>query len=477
MRDAGRRPIVIDPPVVVGSRLEARIRPGGARRYIRRPSLWFDYGAGLDLSALPPAQRVIPFLGALLPVAVATGVPLQVPPVDAEFARACDEVAGLLGRQYRSFGSEGFGLAGRRVDVSRSGPADGAVLLFSGGVDSTSSLIDHRREVRDLVLVWGADIPLGDDDLWARHLDRLSRSPLVGDRARVVARTNVGEALDFLRLTHRFGRDFPGHTWWGAVQHGITLTATAAPVAVIRRRDRCYIASSHTAADAMPWGSTPALDDRVRWGGGRVVHDQFDLTRQMKLARHISPFVAGGGAVRLAVCFEPYREFVGLNCGWCEKCLRTAVGLAATGTDPAAVGVPVHREALDRARGALETGAWHRTPPERFRWSMIQDDLRRTGPPPLWGPGRAKMGPDLRAFLDWFGTADIILGPSTRTRSERARAEAAFVGELAGRSLPGPLRRAIRRRLMPVPVRSDEGAEPGRRRPAGRPMSSTGAPT
>jgi hypothetical protein len=399
----------------------------------------------------------------VVPLAVATGTPIEVPPVDADFAGACDDVAAVLGRQYPSFDPEGFDLAGRRVDLSRAdraGRTDGAVLLFSGGVDSTSSLIEHAREVRDLVLVWGADIPLVDTGLWERHLDRLSRSSLVGERGRVVVRTNIGELLDSLRLTHRYGRDFAGHNWWGAAQHGITLTATAAPVAIARRRDRCYIASSHTPADAMPWGSMPALDDRVRWGGGRVVHDQFHLTRQMKLARHISPFVARGGAVRLAVCFEPYREFVGLNCGWCEKCLRTAVGLAATGTDPSTVGVPVHAEALRHARAALEAGEWHRTPEERIRWSMIQDQLRRPGAG-AGGPAGPDdgIGPDLQRFLDWFRSADIVLGPTEQSLARRARSEAAFVGELAGRTLPTPVRRAIRRRLVPSRVRSGRAAD------------------
>ena len=154
-------PIVIERPVVRGSRVTTRVRRGGAGRYLRRERFWVEYDGVPELEEMDPAITVLPALASVLPVAYALGVPVEVDSVDAEFAHAADHLPAVYSAMYPSFQGEAFRLDGRRANVSAP-KSRGAMLLFSAGVDSTSSLIEHADEIEDLLVVWGADIDAED---------------------------------------------------------------------------------------------------------------------------------------------------------------------------------------------------------------------------------------------------------------------------------------------------------------------------
>lgn len=41
-------------------------------------------------------------------------------------------------------------------------------LLFSGGVDSLASYIRHREKKPNLIMIWGADIPISQEGFWRK---------------------------------------------------------------------------------------------------------------------------------------------------------------------------------------------------------------------------------------------------------------------------------------------------------------------
>jgi len=109
----------------------------------------------------------------------------------------------------------------------RAGARRGVGCFFSGGVDSFYTLLKHRREITDLVVVHGFDLPLASDPL------RRSLSEAAGDVARVsgqapdrgrdrraIARPALRHLEPLLRLRARRRRlragfprstDLPGH--------------------------------------------------------------------------------------------------------------------------------------------------------------------------------------------------------------------------------------------------------------------------
>lgn len=190
-------------------------------------------------------------------------------------------------------------------------PASGVSLFFSGGVDSFYSLIKHRDEIDNLILVHGFDIPLENAEAFA-----LAEAParevaqLFGKRL-IVVKTNLREKQPSI----------PGG--W-EMYHGAAIMAVA--YALAPNHGKVYIASSYSYANLHTWGSHPLTDPLWSTEALQIIHDGGE-TRMDKLRTLVQyPEVIE----RLRVCWEQLEVY---NCGHCEKCVRTMLGLRAHGID------------------------------------------------------------------------------------------------------------------------------------------------
>lgn len=432
-------PIVVGRPVVSGSRITVAVRAGGARGFLRQREFCVEYQGFDDLAEIDEGLLVVPALGTILTVAYALGVGVVAERVDERFASSADALGEVFGSLYPEFGAGRFHLDAERVATTQRG-SEGAVMLFSGGLDSSASLLAHREEVRDLVTVWGADVPRGDLALWQSLRASIVRNPLTQGKTLITAASNLRDLVDGHRLGYRFraGTAY-GSDWWSAVQHGLGVLALTVPVAARQGRCRIYIAASLWAGRPgrqSPWGSVPAIDNRVAWSNGDVVHDLFALTRQEKLQTFIAPFVASGGTLELDVCYHPRRGTNGMNCGRCEKCIRTMTGLLAAKVDPTQAGIPVSAQTFGIARDAIRSSAWDfSVDGVGHQWADIQSRLP---------PGSAV--PEVngaRDYLGWLAGVDFGLhepaAGHTMSRFE-------YLATRALRHLPGRLRSAINKR-------------------------------
>lgn len=331
-----------------------RVEPGSAAKYLRSGVVRTDY-PDLHLSDLPDGLLILPALGTVLTVAMAAGVPVEVDEVDADFAAGIDAMAALWQTLHPRFRTADFELRGRRTRMA-TGDAAGSLLLWSGGLDSTASLIEHRPDVRALFTVWGADVQLSDPALWQtlnRHFDE---NPLVAGIPRITARSNIRR----FPIRHTLVHDFlsPNDSWWGRVQHGLALAGLSAPASVSVGAAGMIRAASFSPDSNQATGSMPELDALTRWAGVQVLHEGFDLTRQQKITERLAPYLADGGDLRLAVCYRRGRHdgAQGVNCGDCEKCLRTGAGLLAAGIDPATVGLAISDAGYGRWTEKLSRG-------------------------------------------------------------------------------------------------------------------------
>ena len=130
---------------------------------------------------------------------------------------------------------------------------NGAALLYSGGLDSFTSLLRRRDDIRCLVSVWGADVELEDAALWALLQKVVAAAPALPGTRRVAVRTNIRSGLDDLRLNRDFDRNFAGTNWWAAVQHGLALITICAPIAKALGLSRC------AACEQLPRGGPRSL--------------------------------------------------------------------------------------------------------------------------------------------------------------------------------------------------------------------------
>jgi len=85
------------------------------------------------------------------------------------------------------------------------------------------------------------------------------------------------------------------------------------------------------------------------------------------------------------------------NCGECEKCYRTAVGLRLSGLEPPAHGYPFADADYHDLRRSLERGDWVLGQDERHMWADIRERARETEP----------TSPAERTFFEWLETVDL----------------------------------------------------------------------
>ena len=261
-----------------------------------------------------------PFLAALLPSAMALGLPLDVEvPVDEEFFHGCQQIRSLYAswdRRLRKIEIR----APLASDNNRGSP--GTACFFTGGVDSFYSLLKNleresgENRVTHLIFIRGyANCPLENEQLFDGLLKNLQRVADATGLQLVEISTNLNS---FLRA--------PAAGWdWYA---GSLLVAPALCLAPMFRR--VIIPSGDTYSTLSAWGSHPLVDPLWSTAGLQFLHDGCEASRSRKLEHYVSRSELA--LQHLRVCDHESRGLE--NCGTCEKCLRTLIGLRALGIKP-----------------------------------------------------------------------------------------------------------------------------------------------
>ncbi len=188
--------------------------------------------------------------------------------------------------------------------------AGGVGCFFSGGVDSFYTYLKNRGEITDLVLVRGFDRILNLDAVYRQARERNAEVARAGGKRLREVVTNVRRLSDPMVDI--------------GLYHGALLAAVGHVLGASLAK--VLVPASYAYEQLYPWGSHPLLDPL--WSSERLalVHDGCEADRYEKIARQI----AGSDlALRtLRVCWELNGDY---NCGACEKCLRTMVGLLLAG--------------------------------------------------------------------------------------------------------------------------------------------------
>jgi hypothetical protein len=203
--------------------------------------------------------------------------------------------------------------------VARRRP-QGVICCFSAGVDSWYSLLKHERRVTHLLFVRGFDIGLDNDVLWrAARSNAEAVAAQLGKRL-ITCETNLRDVADKSR--GQWGKTFTGD-FWGERLHG----AAIASVALMLRRmiGELILPATHTYAQLLPWGTSPLLDPLWSDGYVKITHDGCERDRVAKVRSLAASDIA---LATLRVCYVNTPE---INCGRCEKCLRTVMTLKLCG--------------------------------------------------------------------------------------------------------------------------------------------------
>jgi len=277
--------------------------------------------------------------------------------------------------------------AGFRPPPRRAPPRTAA--LLSGGLDSLFTLRmnlleiprDHPSAIRDGIVILGHDFGLPDSQ--PLELERF------GQRTRSLSALAAACGIELVPMRFNL-RDLDDDLdFYIGEQFGAALAA--AGHALTGRISALTIPSSHDLGHLIPCGSHALLDPNYASGALAIRHDGASRTRFEKLA----VVAAWPEALRrLAPCNRrpPHRDRI--NCGACEKCLRTATGLLALGR---LAGAETFRES-DVSPEALRTIGW--VPGFEGYWAELVPALRAAGRNDLAEIIAEKVREALR-FRDW----------------------------------------------------------------------------
>jgi len=222
----------------------------------------------------------------------------------------------------------------RVVDLVRSKPGRRAIAAFSGGVDSTFTILRHRGDAQDgathaidtVLMVQGFDVALAN----ARDFERLVvrsealRRELALDLR--IVRTNSKE-LNLQKWEDSFGGQLAACLHQFADEFEFGMVGSSEPY------DHLYL----------PWGSNPVTDPLLSGDAFAIVHDGAGYSRTDKAAIITRYPLAMPG---LKVCWEGQKQ--DRNCGVCEKCMRTRLNFLAVGEpNPACFDEPLDASGID----------------------------------------------------------------------------------------------------------------------------------
>lgn len=196
-----------------------------------------------------------------------------------------------------------------------------AGLFLSGGIDSLSSLrsnrlnfpLEHPGSFKDGLLIHG--IEKGKDlELYKHVFSSLSEIAQDAKLNLIPVYTNVRQLDD-------------DNVFWGDQFLGAALSAVAH--AFSRRLNAASIPATYDLRNLVANGSHPLLDPNYSSSDLQIRHDGILLSRLSKTELVADWDVA---LQNVRVCNNPKKLMPGaLNCGQCEKCLRTKLALLALG--------------------------------------------------------------------------------------------------------------------------------------------------
>lgn len=201
-------------------------------------------------------------------------------------------------------------------EISDAPKLNTAVIAYSGGVDANSSLAFHmegyagrrKREIEAAVLIHGMDVPVDKDFSVFESIAKASLSHY--NMPLTVVRTNWRKFNSYWEMVFIAGITSCLHQF--DVGYGILSS------------DEDY------ASLVMPWSSNPATNHLL--SGIRTIQTEgTGFTRTQKV-RMLPPALTEN----LRVCWQDVDMGKNLNCGKCEKCIRTKMNFEANGMEPPA---------------------------------------------------------------------------------------------------------------------------------------------
>jgi len=250
-------------------------------------------------------------------------------------------------------------------------PARRSGLLVSGGIDSLFSILRNRRELpadhplafREAIRVRHLMFPVVSSPERRAHIERRSSAAVAA-----IARDAQLEIAEVTTNVAVLDDDFEGYLKW---THGSVL-ASCALAAAASLTDVTISATHDFRTGLKSWGSHPLLDEELGTAAVRIRHEGIETSRLQKTIE-IARWPAALQA--LYVCEAGPFPGDALNCGRCEKCVRTRAALLVAGIEEPPT-FPGGRLRVEDVEAMPALASFRRF---RYYWDELLAPLRAAG--------------------------------------------------------------------------------------------------
>ena len=294
----------------------------------------------------------IPFVSNILPLAWLTGTDVHVETLDRTYVEAMTAIKHEFNLMYPR-GEFKTKITSDDL-VENQTDSQETACLFSGGVDSTYSLISNISLKPRLIMYSGVQhYQLNPSYTKHQQLVKTTYSAFAKRQGLPInfIETNIISTLNDSRISHDFHKILRETGLWLALQFPLVLLGLPAPLS-FGRFNRLLIAASVDPKhdyDKYPHSSQPRIDEKFAWANVKVTHDGY--IHRFKKTHLIKEFL-NENRIDLNVCNRP--PLNKLNCSACEKCYRTIAPLVLEGVDPNVCGFSVDKSTFKSMKRMLE---------------------------------------------------------------------------------------------------------------------------
>ena len=230
-------------------------------------------------------------------------------PLSPGFIDSANEISKIIDAWHPDASVVGLSCVQESVHEENREKAAGVGCFFSGGVDSFYSLMRHKDEITHLIFIHGFDIPL--------HKKKSRKVSLSGVYR--VAEALGMEVIEVSTDIRYFGDQL---AWWGF--YGIPVLVASAHL-LSGVLGKVYLPATLDYAQLKPDVTHPYVDPMWSTNELKIVHDGACADRAQKCEAIANWDLA---LEHVRVCWKLDGE---LNCGECEKCLRTEIAFDVLG--------------------------------------------------------------------------------------------------------------------------------------------------
>ena len=360
------------------------------RKYFFTRKPWVKYDVEIQNI---PSINTIPILSSVLPLAWLTGSDIEVDTIDSNYLEGVTNIQKDFKYMYPN-GRFETTIHYNSAEINSSSVNELSYALnFSGGLDSTYTLIENLSLNPRLIMLFGADMDSDNNDEINEVKIRYSKFASRHGLKINFIETNARESLDEDRITHDFYNVLGAH-FWGQLQIGMFHIGMVAPLSM-NRFNRLLFASSVGSYDTLkeqsltPLGAFPVVDEKIKWADLEVI-EHGSISRHMKIPAIVKYLETN--QLYLKVCLYHNSD----NCCKCRKCLRTIFSLLLSGVDPNKCGFTVDNDTFNHTRQMMEKKALSEDI-EHF-WEEMKNDIPEDPPEIVQG---------YNDFCNWLNTFDL----------------------------------------------------------------------